>query len=71
MVTQATDIHMDSSCSKTTDTDMAFCRNLVWDMTMAPVAVQATHINMALLAACPSDQVAAQTQASAWPSMVT
>lgn len=49
VVTRALDINTDSSCSETTDLDMAFGSSLGLDITMAPVAAQVTQITMTLV----------------------
>lgn len=55
MVTQATEINTDPSCSRAVDPDMALGGSLDIDVTMAAVAIQVTQIGMVLGAAWPSD----------------
>lgn len=49
VVTQVTDINIESSCSKPVDPYMALCSILGMDITMASVAGQVMQINMVLL----------------------
>ena len=49
------DINTDLNCSGNTHAAMNLSGRSGWDITMAPVAAQGTHISMAQVAACSSD----------------